>query len=75
MFKAANHPLSLFIPRVKACCYNLRRSSNARPSTKSERFKNTFVNRLNRLIFRYNLALESKVIEIFNLLSSKFICI
>ena len=53
--QAANHPLLLFIPRVKACCYNLRTRSSVRPSIKSERFKSTFVN---RLIFRYNLALE-----------------
>ena len=36
---------SLFIPRVKACCYNLRTRSNVLPSIKSERFRNTFVNR------------------------------
>ena len=55
VFQAANHPLLPFIPRVKACCYNLRTRSSVRPSIKSERFKSTFVN---RLIFRYNLALE-----------------
>ena len=53
--QAANHPLLPFIPRVKASCYNLRTRSSVRPSIKSERFKSTFVN---RLIFRYNLALE-----------------
>ena len=52
--QAANHPLLLFIPRVKACCYNLRTRSSVRPSIKSERFNSTFVN---RLTFRYNLAL------------------
>ena len=53
--QAGNHPLLPFIPRVKASCYNLRTRSSVRPSIKSERFKSTFVN---RLIFRYNLALE-----------------
>ena len=46
--QAANHRLSLFIPCVKACCYNLGTRSSVRPSIKSERFKN-------RSIFRYNL--------------------
>ena len=44
--QAANHPLSLFIPCVKACCYNLWMRTSVRPSIKSEHLKITFIDRL-----------------------------
>ena len=48
-----NHPLKVCLPQEKNnLTYNLRRKNCQRPKINTERFKNTFVN---RLIFKYNL--------------------
>ena len=48
-----NHPLKVCLPQEKNnLTYNLRRESFQRPKIITERYKNTFVN---RLIFKYNL--------------------
>ena len=48
-----NHPLKVCLPQEKNnLTYNLRRKSFQRPKINTERYKNTFVN---RLIFKYNL--------------------
>ena len=48
-----NHPLKVCVPQEKNnLTYNLRRKSFRRPKINTERYKNTFVN---RLIFKYNL--------------------
>ena len=48
-----NHPLKVCLPHEKKnLTYNLRRKSFQRPKINTERYKNTFVN---RLIFKYNL--------------------
>ena len=48
-----DHPLKSLLPRYKDYTENLRRKSIVRPSINTERFKNSF---FNRLIFKYNLA-------------------
>ena len=49
-----NHPLKVCLPQEKNnLTYNLRRKSFQRPKINTERYKNTFVN---RLIFKYNLS-------------------
>ena len=50
--KATNHPLSEILPKPKPQQYNLRRTVCLRPKINTERFKNTFVN---RLLFEHNL--------------------
>ena len=48
-----NHPLKVCLPQEKNnSTYNLRSKSCQRPKINTERYKNTFVN---RLIFKYNL--------------------
>ena len=48
-----NHPLKVCVPQEKNnLTYNIRRKSWQRPKINTERYKNTFVN---RLIFKYNL--------------------
>ena len=51
--KRDDHPLKSLLPRYKDCIANLRRKSIVRPSINTERFKDSF---FNRLIFKYNLA-------------------
>ena len=51
--KRDDHPLKSLLPRYKDCIVNLRRKSIVRPSINTERFKDSF---FNRLIFKYNLA-------------------
>ena len=51
--KRDDHPLKSLLPRYKDCIVNLRRISVVRPSINTERFKDSF---FNRLIFKYNLA-------------------
>ena len=51
--KRDDHPLNSLLPRYKDCIVNLRRKSIVRPSINTERFKDSF---FNRLIFKYNLA-------------------
>ena len=48
-----NHPLKVCLPQeTNNLTYNLRRKSCQRPKINTERYKNTFVN---RLIFKYSL--------------------
>ena len=51
--KRDHHPLKSFLPRYKDHTVNLRRNSIVRPCINTERFKDSF---FNRLIFKYNLA-------------------
>ncbi|XP_028404016.1 uncharacterized protein LOC114526631 [Dendronephthya gigantea] len=46
------HPLSKILPKKKTTNYHLRKQSIIHPKINTNRFKNTFVN---RLIFKYNL--------------------
>ena len=48
-----DHPQHSFLPRHKESSTRLRNRSNIRPKIDTERFKDSF---LNRLIFKYNLA-------------------
>ena len=51
--KLKHHPLQVYLPQEKNnLTYNLRRKSCQRPKINTERYKNTFVN---RLIFKCNL--------------------
>ena len=49
-----NHPLRANFPETKTTRYNLRNKSPAIPVINTDRFKNTF---FNRIVFKYNLAL------------------
>ena len=49
-----NHPLRANFPETKITRYNLRNKSPAMPAIHTDRFKNTF---FNRIVFRYNVAL------------------
>ena len=46
------HPLNKILPKKKTTYYHLRKQSSIHPKIKTNRFKNTFVN---RLIFKYDL--------------------
>ena len=48
----SHHPLNEIMPKPKPQQYNLRRKVFLRPKINTERFMNTFVN---RLIFEHNL--------------------
>ena len=48
----SHHPLNEILPKPKPQQYNLRRKVFLRPKINTERFMNTFVN---RLIFEHNL--------------------
>ena len=48
----SHHPLNDILPKPKPQQYNLRRKVFLRPKINTERFMNTFVN---RLIFEHNL--------------------
>ena len=50
-----NHPLPPFLPRIKSTHYNLRRKSSGKPKNNTVHSMRTHVN---RLVFKYNLALE-----------------
>ena len=50
-----NHPLLPSLPRIKSTHYNLRRNSSEKPKINTVHSKSTYVN---RLVFKYNLALE-----------------
>ena len=52
----SNHPLLACMPKVKETSRRLRSQSCLFPKVNTERFKQSFVN---RLIFRYNLAVDS----------------
>jgi len=47
------HPLFPSLPRFKDTPVNLRKRTSIYPLVNTERFKNSFIN---RLIFKYNLA-------------------
>ena len=49
-----NHPLRANFPVTKITRYNLRNKSPAMPAIHTDRFKNTF---FNRIVFKYNVAL------------------
>ena len=49
-----NHPLRANFPETKITRYNLRNKSSAMPAIHTDRFKNTF---FNRIVFKYNVAL------------------
>ena len=49
-----NHPLRANFPQTKITRYNLRNKSPAMPAIHTDRFKNTF---FNRIVFKYNVAL------------------
>ena len=51
--KDKNHLLHDFLPKPKKHSYNLRKASHTKPKLNTERFKNSFVNRLN---FKYDLS-------------------
>ena len=48
------HPLRGLLPKRKGSTYNLRNQTDQYPKVNTERFKNSYVN---RLIFKYNLAM------------------
>ena len=50
-----NYPLLPFLPRIKSTHYNLRRKSSGKPKNNTVHSMRTHVN---RLVFKYNLALE-----------------
>ena len=49
-----NHPLRANFPETKITRYNLRNKSPAMPAIHTDRFKNTF---FNRIVFKYNVPL------------------
>ena len=49
-----NHPLRSLVPHAKTTKYNLRKKSSLFPNINTNRFKNSFIN---RLIFKYDLAI------------------
>ena len=48
------HPLRGLLPKKKVSTYNLRNQTSQYPKVNTDRFKNSYVN---RLIFKYNLAM------------------
>ena len=48
------HPLRAIMPKKKLTKYNLRKETSHHPKINTDRFKNTFVN---RLVFKHNLVL------------------
>ena len=48
------HPLRGLLPKKKASTYNLRNRTSQYPKVNTDRFKNSYIN---RLIFKYNLAM------------------
>ena len=51
----ANQPLRTNFSEIKTTRYNLRNKSSAMPAINTDRFKNTF---FNRIIFRYNVVFK-----------------
>ena len=49
-----SHPLRAYFPETKITRYNLRNKSPVMPAIRTNRFKNTF---FNRIVFKYNVAL------------------
>ena len=54
VFNNTIHPLRAIMPKKKLTKYNLRKETSHHPKINTDRFKNTFVN---RLIFKHNLVL------------------
>ena len=52
--KHFQHPLRGLLPKKKVSTYNLRNQTSQYPKVNTDRFKNSYVN---RLIFKYNLAM------------------
>ena len=50
----SRHPLRGLLPKKKASTYNLRNRTSQYPKVNTDRFKNSYIN---RLIFKYNLAM------------------
>lgn len=50
------HPMHCYLPKSQPTKYNLRSKHISKPKINTERFKDCYIN---RLIFRYNLALDS----------------
>ena len=48
------HPLRGLLPKKKVSTYNLRNQTSQYPKVNTDRFKNSYIN---RLIFKYNLAM------------------
>ena len=48
------HPLRGLLPKKKESTYNLRNQTSQYPKVNTDRFKNSYIN---RLIFKYNLAM------------------
>ena len=48
------HPLRGLLPKKKVSTYNLRNRTSQYPKVNTDRFKNSYIN---RLIFKYNLAM------------------
>ena len=48
------HPLRGLLPKKKVLTYNLRNRTSQYPKVNTDRFKNSYIN---RLIFKYNLAM------------------
>ena len=48
------HPLRGLLPKKKASTYNYRNRTSQYPKVNTDRFKNSYIN---RLIFKYNLAM------------------
>ena len=53
-FVIQSHDCVSIIPETKITRYNLRNKSAAMPAIHTDRFKNTF---FNRIVFKYNVAL------------------
>ena len=53
-FKQNRHPLRGLLPKKKVSTCNLRNQTSQYPKVNTDRFKNSYVN---RLIFKYNLAM------------------
>ena len=58
-----NHPLRANFPETKITRYNLRNKSPAMSAIHTDRFKNTF---LNRIVFKYNNSFENSVLSVFD---------
>ena len=48
------HPLRGLLPKKKVSTYNLRNRTSKYPKVNTDRFKNSYIN---RVIFKYNLAM------------------
>ena len=56
------HPLRGLLPKKKVSTYNLRNRTSQYPKVNTDRFKNSYIN---RLIFKYNLAMWAYFLYIY----------